>query len=68
MAAVELTVNCVSKELCQNCRFIDLEVNHYDLFPDFGNRNEIRCSKYDQCSKMLKYLNLNGGSDHETDE
>ena len=65
MAIVGLNVSCISKDLCQNCKFIDLEVKQF-ILPNGQNRNAINCSKYEQCSKMLKYLNIK--AEDKTDE
>ena len=57
----ELPIKCVSKNLCANCEFMELDIDRMLLSYDdkIINVNEIKCKNYELCTKMLRYLNLN---------
>lgn len=58
----DMTVTCISKELCANCPCLDLDIHRNTLSSlEYGAIciNEIECANYKKCSNMLRYLTRN---------
>jgi hypothetical protein len=71
MAICNLPVKCISVDLCENCAYIELDINRIQLWGDDGNCqniNEIYCTKFKQCTAMMNHLNAANKTEEISDE
>ena len=57
-----MSVKCINKKICEDCEFLDIEIQKRLLFAGdkcTGVINNLNCKHYEMCSKLLIFLNEN---------
>lgn len=57
-----MAVRCIDKDICSTCPDLELGVSQlklHDMVTNFATINDIYCTNYEKCSRLLKFLNEN---------
>lgn len=63
MSLDHIKIECISKELCQNCPELNIDVDHHNMVFTGINEgdmyectNTVRCTHHRKCMRMMDYL------------